>query len=504
MSLPGGATAARSAAARVARRTRLWGKRFVQPSLVRRLVLAQMLTVALLWVLLAAFLGRQISSETIDNDLEQMRMGAALVLPLAHHLADQPALLRATLQRLDMFQRTYAAPGSRQANLTLTPPRLYVWWDGVLVFRSVDAEPGFTIQPQRALQQLTLDGLPWRVYAEDSADKRARFASLAPASLEAYGVTPWSRGWLVLPLLVTLPLLVLPAWLSVRLALRPSARVTTEIASRGADDLSPLRSRPRHRELIPLVRAVDQLLLRLRATRTRERSFIADAAHELRTPIAAMRINAEALQRHGLAPVDHELLAGLLTSNERAGRLVMQLLALTRSEASPQFRDLAEVDLESLVQDSLAQLAPMAQQRGVELDLETQPGIIVRGDAESLHSMVDNIVGNAIKYSPERGVVRVRLMQLVSGVQLRVADEGPGIAPDQRDRVFDRFYRGPDQARPGTGLGLAIVRAVLERHAAQVDLATAPGGSGLLVTVRFSTPGGEDALAQRPAAGGMA
>jgi two-component system sensor histidine kinase QseC len=101
-------------------------------------------------------------------------------------------------------------------------------------------------------------------------------------------------------------------------------------------------------------------------------------------------------------------------------------------------------------------------------------------------------------------VVRVRLMQLVSGVQLRVADEGPGIAPDQRDRVFDRFYRVPDQARPGTGLGLAIVRAVLERHAAQVDLATAPGGSGLLVTVRFSTPGGEDALAQRPAAGGMA
>ncbi|NJN00257.1 MAG: hypothetical protein HC793_00825 [Aquincola sp.] len=187
---------------------------------------------------------------------------------------------------------------------------------------------------------------------------------MAPASPQAAGLTPWSRGWLLLPLLVSLPLLVIPAWLSVRFALRPLARLSSEIATRGADDLSALQAAPKHSELTPLAGAVDQLFERLQQARLRERSFIADAAHELRTPIAAMQVHAEILQQRQLSAQDREPLAGLLKSNARAGHLVSQLLALTRSDATPARRWSVGVDIEALVQESLPCWRRLRRPRG--------------------------------------------------------------------------------------------------------------------------------------------
>jgi signal transduction histidine kinase len=458
-------------------------KRWLQPSLTRRLVLAQVATAALLWLALAAYVARDMSMESDYSDLSQMRAGAAVALPLAQALEGQPEMLRQTLQRLDAFQRANV-PQVVQEKLQL--PRIFLWRDGRLIYQSVDADTAPPIDRTKALLKVSLNGLPWHVYAEDSADGRARFAVLAPASYEAVGLAPWSYGWLVLPLLVSLPLLVIPAWLSVRFALRPWARLSSEIATRGAEDLTPLRFTPRHRELSPLSRAVDQLLGRLRQARERERSFIADAAHELRTPIAAMQVNAEALQERRLPAEDQELLHGLLRSNARAGRLVAQLLALTRSDASPAQRVWAAVDVEALVQDCLAQWSALAQANEIELDLESQAGLRVEGDAESLRILVDNLVGNAIKYSPAGSTVRVRAQRDGGRVQLLVIDEGPGIAPELRARVFDRFYRVPGQMQPGSGLGLAIAKSVAERHGASLELADGPYAKGLLVRLRFA------------------
>jgi two-component system sensor histidine kinase QseC len=289
---------------------------------------------------------------------------------------------------------------------------------------------------------------------------------------------------LVAPLLISLPLLVLPAWLSVRLALRPWWRASREIEARGPDDLQPLAFVPRHRELSPLTRAVDQLLARLRAARQRERSFIADAAHELRTPIAAIQVHADALLSHPREGRDAELLSGLRASSLRAARLVEQLLALTRSEAVAA-RSAKPVDLEALMQDSLAQLAPLAGTREVELDFETivdaDTQAVVQGDADSLRSLLDNVIGNAVKYSPAGGAVRVRLRGGVDAVRITVTDEGPGIAPELRQRVFDRFFRAPDQALPGSGLGLAIAKAAADRHGATLLLGDGPDARGLAV-----------------------
>ncbi len=459
-------------------------RRWLQPSLARRLVLAQIATAALLWLALALYLAKDMSVSSRESDLSQMRQGAAMVLPLALALDAQPELLRQTLQHIDEFQRASVTPTDAQSILQM--PRLYLWHGGQLLYRSVDAKTVPAIEHTKVLFEVSVEGLPWRAYAEDSADGRTRFAVMTPGSPAAAGLTPWSSGWLVLPLLVSLPLLVIPAWLSVRFALRPWARLSSEIATRGADDLSPLQFTPRHRELSPLSRAVDQLLARLRQARERERSFIADAAHELRTPIAAMQINAEALQERQLPAEDKELLDGLLRSNARAGRLVAQLLALTRSDASPAQRVSAALDFEALVQDSLAQWAPVAQAKQIELDLESQAALRVDGDAESLRMLVDNLVGNAIKYSPSGGTVRVRAHRDDGRVQLVVVDEGPGITPELRARVFDRFYRVPGQTQPGSGLGLAIAKSVADRHGASLELADGPDAKGLLVRLRFA------------------
>jgi signal transduction histidine kinase len=465
-------------------------KRALQPSLVRRLVLAQMATSALLWVILVGVISMQVEEDDEENTRDTMRRGAAVVLPLVQALDAQPELLVQSLRRLDDFQRSVGSPAGVSAGASSSAPqmpRIYVWREGQLTYHSRDSDANFKVEIRSGepLPKVTVNGLPWHQYVEDSADKRIRFVALAPATLEAYGFTPWSRSWLLLPLLVSLPLLLLPAWLSVRMALRPWATVSSEIAARGPDDLQPLRFEPAHRELSPLTRAVNQLLSRLRTARERERSFIADAAHELRTPIAAIQVNAEALKARKSSPLDLELLDGLPKSNDRAARLVGQLLALMRSDASPELKLTDQVDLEILVQHVLATWAPLAQQRAVELELTSEPGLEVPGDTESLTALVDNLVGNAVKYSPPWGTVRVNLERDSDAVQLTVTDQGPGIAPDLRERVFERFFRAPGQAQSGSGLGLAIAKAVADRHGATLELTGGPDDSGLLVRLRM-------------------
>lgn len=463
---------------------RHWLQRLWQPSLGRRLVVAQMVTAAMLWAALAWYAVSVMRVDSRESELVQMRLGASTLLPLASVLEAQPELLRQTAQRLDQFQRTFIVPSTEPTDLKM--PRLFLWLDGRLVYRSPEVNEDLTVTQLGVMFDVSVDGLPWRAYAEDSADKRSRFAVMSPGSPEAYGFNPWSRSWLVIPLLVSLPLLVIPAWLSIRFALRPWARLSDEIASRDAGDLSPLRFAAKHQELKPLSQAVDQWLTSLRQAQGRERNFIADAAHELRTPIAAVQINAEALQQRKLAADDQSLLTALLASNARAGRVVAQLLALTRSDAAPSSRPMTMVDLDAVVQESLALCAPLARERQVELDFQSTAAPKLMGDQESLQTLVENLVGNAIKHSPPNATVVVTLSRQSDSIELHVLDEGPGIAPALRERVFDRFYRIPGQAQAGSGLGLAIAKTVAERHGASLTLSDGTRQRGLRVTLRFA------------------
>jgi len=277
---------------------------------------------------------------------------------------------------------------------------------------------------------------------------------------------------------------VFPAWLSVRLALRPWRQVSKETAERGPADLTPLSYTPPHKELQPLVQSINSLLQRVRDSTSRERSLIADAAHELRTPLAAMRVNVEALKEQSTDEGQRELMGNLLRSNDRAARLVGQLLQLMRSDAVPDNALPVMLSLDALVQDRLAMIEGLASARGIELELVCEDNVPVLGERESLVSMIDNLVNNAIKYSPAGGTVMVHVAHEGPHALLTVSDQGPGIPAALRERVFDRFFRNPDQTQSGSGLGLAIVKSVVDRHGGEVTLGETAEG-GLLATVRL-------------------
>ena len=229
-----------------------------------------------------------------------------------------------------------------------------------------------------------------------------------------------------------------------------------------------------------------RLLQRVDTSAARERSFIADATHELRTPLAAMRVNVEALQGQARDPRQQELLDGILNSNSRAARLVGQLLQLTRSEVQAEAGEQAAPQaLDVLLQDRLAALSCLAQAGGIELELQAAVPLCVPGQRESLVSLIDNLVENAIKYSPRGGSVTVSLHAQGGQAVLHVADQGPGIPAALHGRVFDRFFRAPQQDQPGSGLGLSIVASVVARHGGSIALHQADGGQGLLVEVRL-------------------
>ncbi|WP_219216934.1 ATP-binding protein [Variovorax boronicumulans] len=455
-------------------------QRWTRPTLVRRLLLGQVATLALLWsVLVGLFL-----AEAFNQDLYGASDAYGAVFSVAENLADRPDLQQASLKAIDVALREAYGDKDEPA----MAPSLLVWQAGRLVYRSQGVPEDIRNTRLDVIERLFVQGRYWRSNTRQSTRSDTQVALVTPSDRKQLIVTFNSRGYYLMPLIISIPFLLLPAWLSIRLALRPWREVSAEIAARGPKHLTPLAFEPRHEELRPLVDSVNSLMQRLSDSAARERNFIADAAHELRTPIAAIRINVEALQaQHRLTEHQSELLSGVLRSIDRATRLVGQLLRLMRSSAEIDASPNEPLALDELLQDRLATLSGLAQVRGVELELvTTERDLRVLGAREGLTSMVDNLVENATKYSPPAGVVTVRLAREADQAVLTVSDQGPGIDAALRDRVFDRFFRTPDQTQTGSGLGLAIVRSVVEKHGGQIALGVNPGdGGGLQVTVRL-------------------
>jgi two-component system sensor histidine kinase QseC len=447
--------------------------RFLGPSLMRRLLLAQMALLTLLWALGVAFVVYESSADEVS--LKQNGVFNALMLA-ADYLDDQPA------RRLDVIREADTAVGEGMD--PKLAPKLRVELGGRELYRSAGLPGAVRTKRAEVVEVMKVDGMRWSARTRVSPRSGMRLTLAIPSDGVNVFITMNSHGFLLLPLLISLPFLALPAWLSIRLALRPWNRVAGEVASRGPHDLTPLSFRPRHRELAAMVDSVDALMRRVHDASVRERAFIADAAHELRTPLAAMRVNVEALQAQAVEPRQRELLAGIVSSNARATRLVGQLLNLMRSDAAA-VEQADTIVLDDLLQDRMAVLEGIASTRDVELELTAEPGLAVHGWRESLTSLVDNLVDNAIKYSPRQGTVDVTLSRDGEIAVLTVADQGPGIAAPLRERVFDRFFRDPNQTQSGSGLGLSIVRAAVERHGGRVELGEAPDVGGLLVRVRL-------------------
>jgi two-component system sensor histidine kinase TctE len=293
---------------------------------------------------------------------------------------------------------------------------------------------------------------------------------------------------LALPQLLLIALACLSVWHGVGRGLTPLEALRSQIQSRSHRDLSPITEETTPREVQPLVHAINDLLTRLSAGLSTQQRFIADAAHQLRTPIAGLKTQTElALRQNDLAEV-HRTLRQLQTATERGTHLVNQLLSLARVEpGAARLRPMQPLDLAELAREVTTQWVPQALARNIDLGFEAgpQPALLL-GDDLLLREMLANLIDNAIRYTQEGGRVTTR----VSGggkVVLSVEDNGPGIPPSEREQVFERFHRVIGSGADGCGLGLAIVREIVQGHGAEITLDSPADATGTLVKVIFPT-----------------
>ena len=403
--------------------------------------------------------------------------------------AETEALFDAQMQRIALSLSGSLGAGalSDDAPAAETPAAremiIQIWRaDGVMLYRSPQ---GRLLPPQTAIgfSDTVAGGEPYRIYALRTATQVVQVAQQTEARGRMAGQLALRA---VLPVALLAPVLMLIVWWVVGRAIGPIERVRRQVAARRPDDLAPLPTAGLPAEVRPLVGEMNGLLTRLSAAWDALTHFTADAAHELRSPLAALRLQAQSLQR---APDDatraiasERLLAGI----DRATRLVEQLLALARQEGAGEGAELVSLDLTALARNALADAEPEAARHAIALTLDAPTAhVVLRADEAALAVLLRNLLGNALRHTPPGGQVRVGVREEASVIDLTVEDSGPGIAPDERARVLDRFYRVPGTPGHGSGLGLAIVRAIAERHGAALTLDASPTLGGLRVMLRW-------------------
>jgi signal transduction histidine kinase len=428
-------------------------------SIRARLLVALMILVALISLLAAGVTYRRVLSETstlFDYQLRQMALSLRTQISLAPRIEVPP----------DQSDTDFVVQ----------------IWD-VFGARTYLSRPGLPMINQTVLgyADLSLRGEAWRAYGLQTADGVIQIAQ--PVRVRE-GLARAAAERVVIPLILLLPIMIgAVAWIVSR-GLLPLRFVTTEVQRRDVRSLAPLNTRNLPLEIEPLVSELNRLLDRLQRAFSVQRAFISDAAHELRSPLTALRLQLQLLDRAPNEAARIEARSRLGAAVERAIHLVEQLLALARSEpqdASPGFDT---VDLSAAAAEGISDAHELALSRHIDLGLDATPNLKIHGDREALRVLVRNLVDNAVRYTPPHGSVQVRCCSTPDEAVLEVTDTGPGIASVDRERVFDRFYRRAAAQESGTGLGLAIVKAIAERHGARVALSEAPGG-GLRATLSF-------------------
>jgi two-component system, OmpR family, sensor histidine kinase TctE len=280
----------------------------------------------------------------------------------------------------------------------------------------------------------------------------------------------------ILPQFIILPVILALVWFALSRGLSPLAQLQERIRARRPDDLSPIDSRQVPEEISPLVGSLNDMLERLSQTIDMQKRFIADAAHQMKTPLAGMRMQSELALRQVDAGEIHRSLEQLAKSSESATRLVNQLLALARAENQPH-AGLAfeQVDLAQLARDTVHEWVQASFAHEIDLGLEPpDEKVEIAGHPLMLREMLSNLIDNALRYTPAGGSVTVRVRRDGVDALLEVEDTGPGIAPGERAHVFQRFYRILGSGAPGSGLGLAIVREIAQQHGAEIDVFNNP------------------------------
>ena len=441
-----------------------------QHSLRARLLWFVLLPILLVTIIQAitAYRGAlQQADAMFDDHLQQVarsmrrsvEMGVPLSMPLEEGTGDDAAF--------DLYVQIWGQDGTQlfRSNRSALPPR------AVLGFSDVKANGNRyrVYSLQTPLQTVQI--------AQDLSARTARAQALA---LKA-----------VLPFALLTPLLMLAVWWVINRSLAPIERARRQVAQRAADDFSPLTSHDLPHEVRPLVDELNLLFGRVQNAFDTQKNFVADAAHELRSPLTALKLQAQALRRTDTAdesPATREAAITRLNQGiDRTIRLVEQLLILAREETSSGTPAFEPVDLMDSVRLAVADMLAQAQLKQIDLGLVKSEPAWVRGQPEALRMALRNLLDNAIKYTPAGGQIDISIEVVNGQALLAVDDSGPGISPDARPRVFDRFFRASNVlAETGSGLGLAIVKTIADRHGATLRLDQSAGLGGLRAELRMA------------------
>lgn len=437
-------------------------------SLKQRLLVLVLAAITLVWLGAAAVTyhdAREEFDEMLDAHLAQT---ASLLVAQASHEIDEVETEHVPL--LHKYSRRVA---------------FQVWEKGrMLRLHSANAPQEHLTSRERGFSDSTFDGHRWRVFStwDENGEYLIHVAERASVRDElARGIA----GNLLRPLWFSLPLLALLLWIAVMRGLRPLDKLTREVEQREPDNLAALDASSAPREVVPLIERLNRLFARIDASMQKERRFTADAAHELRTPVAAIKAQAQvARAASGDAERIHALDNAILGC-DRAAHLIEQLLTLARVDTLD--HSVAEpCQLRNIAAEIIAALAPTALEKGVQLELLTSDeAMMVRGNPELLRVLLRNLLDNAVKHTQPGTLVQVGLTHEHGTACLSVSDNGPGIPEQERDKVLERFYRPLGTQASGSGLGLSIVKRIAEVHDASLQMAPANEGRGLRVTVSF-------------------
>ncbi|MET0155900.1 MAG: ATP-binding protein [Rickettsiales bacterium] len=354
-------------------------------------------------------------------------------------------------------------------------------WDknGTSIYTSHRAIP-YPFQEKRGAHQNDFQDKSWRTYGAETDDfviqisqpQRARIRYVREVSLN-----------LLFPMLLLIPVVGFLIWVAVGKSLNPLSDISDAITKRSATSLDPIAEESIPVEIRPLVQELNELLVRLNNSLEAQRNFTADAAHQLRTPLTALQLQLANLKR-AKTDLERERNASKLQDGiDRATHLVQQLLSLARVEPNAMDAPTTPVNLAAIVHDVVKQHAEMAMQKNIHVGMPQDESVIVPGNTENLCTLLENLISNALRYTPQGGKVNINLYKSAGNAVIEVQDNGIGIPAADRERIFERFYRVLGTEVEGTGLGLSIAQNIVEQHSGAIRIGEGIDGRGASFTV---------------------
>lgn len=410
--------------------------------------------------------------ELFDSELAQ---SAGVLLQISANFDPDASNLEPTLYK-EVYGHRYEKKISFQ-----------IFQNKKLLLQSANAPP-MIMSNQAGFSNQTINDSLWRVFRFNDVEHNRVIIMAENLDVRQELVNEITQDSLY-PLTFMIPILLLMIWVGIDRGLQPIKKLAKQIAQRSPDNLEPVHvnfSVPN--EILPLFTGLNDLLTKLKKAFERERRFTSDAAHELQTPLASIKTQTQVALRAQNSEEQEHALNKATEGIDRASHMVQQLLSLARLEPIDMLSEVSSIDLCQLTRNLLGELDMEAHRKNIELSLDECGPVIIQGNKAAIEIMIRNLLSNAIRYTPDNGQVSAGITITKESIRLRVTDSGPGIPQQDRERVFERFYRGEDnQHIIGSGLGLSIAKRIADLHQASITLGSPESGKGLTVTIEFKT-----------------